>query len=412
MSSRGAPAAMCICLLMRALDVHAHIQDLRAVAPESISSVNGSISPDGIAPSDGYSIVGVGGPPQITLKPPGVMTACSPFTIQWTSEGLSPFAAMNLVITNAHLSQTITNGLISVSGQEFTWPSVNVTGGNYTLEAFILPSVDNVDATVAVSVRNGTDMSCLTSGPNPSTSSESPPSTRSNAATSSPSPTPTTLNYTSHVSPGIIAGAVMGGIALIAAAITAFACIRIRRRLRRRRDGERLPDGPLLKNWQPETGEIPQARMPTVLALDRLVSPGVMESQEAMLLKAARLRRDIRSAGTSNEQMGHAELTEQLREVTERLAVMEERARTHGLPEHDDFPPNYTFAEVLQAVFVLKTLGGGLENPKALAKPKALTQGRRQSLGLVFPRISGGRPQQDIDKIRKFHPSLGTIVVV
>ncbi|KAJ6541489.1 hypothetical protein B0H19DRAFT_1077331 [Mycena capillaripes] len=57
-------------------------------------------------------------------------------------------------------------------------------------------------------------------------------------------------------------------------------------------------------------------------------------------------------------------------------------------------------------VFVLKALGGGLENPKALAKPKALTPGRCQGLGLVFPRISGR------NKIRNFHPSLGTIFIV
>ncbi|KAJ6546902.1 hypothetical protein B0H19DRAFT_1074890 [Mycena capillaripes] len=62
--------------------------------------------------------------------------------------------------------------------------------------------------------------------------------------------------------------------------------------------------------------------------------------------------------------------------------------------------------ELVPAVFVLKALGGGLENPKALAKPKALTQWRRQGLGLVFPRISGH------NKMRKFHPSLGTIFVV
>jgi hypothetical protein len=99
----------------------------------------------------------------------------------------------------------------------------------------------------------------------------------------------------SRVSPGIIAGAGRGGIALMAAAVTAY--IRIRRRSRRRRNGEHLPDGPLLQKWQPDTVEIPQARNPTVLALDRAISPGVMESQEAMLLKAARLRRDIRSAG-------------------------------------------------------------------------------------------------------------------
>ncbi|KAJ6560590.1 hypothetical protein DFH09DRAFT_1083458 [Mycena vulgaris] len=171
-----------------------------------------------------------------------------------------------------------------------------------------------------VTVVNGTNTSCLAAAVHSSastgTSSTSPPATLTTTPHTSTAP-PTASNpinkRASKTSPGIIAGAIVGALALIAAAFTACLCVS-------RRRFQHLHDSPQI---EARTLPVPplQAGDATTMALDRPVALGVVESQEAMLLKAAGLLR---------------RMAQQLRKITERVALMEVQIRMN------DPPPGYT----------------------------------------------------------------------
>jgi len=122
----------------------------------------------------------------------------------------------------------------------YTWPSVNVTAGWYELEA-TLPLPGFTEESLSFYVANGTNVSCFagaappasassaSSVPNPTSSGgpTSPISTGGAAQTSSAATLPVTSgSSSSKVNRGAIAGGVIGGLAVIAAAIAAYFYLR------------------------------------------------------------------------------------------------------------------------------------------------------------------------------------------
>ncbi|KAJ6565844.1 hypothetical protein DFH09DRAFT_1081500 [Mycena vulgaris] len=282
--------------------------------------------------------VPTGTPRFINIISPADMITCAPATISWEAQ-LPVGAKMNLTLLRV---QTIAEGLDPSSGT-YTWASVNVTAGVYSLQASTpLPGGIVEDWGTSVTVVNGTNTSCLAptvhSSASSGTSSPRPPATLTITPHTSTAP-PTASNPTnkraSKTSPGIIAGAVVGALALIAAA---FTCVPLR---------ITAPIPTPLRH-----PSVAGRGSPTTIALDRPVAPGVVESQEAMLLKSAgllRRRRDEESASSSQAQShvdvhqvglgaepGQAEVAQQLREMAERMALIEVQIRMN------DPPPGYT----------------------------------------------------------------------
>ncbi|KAJ6565834.1 hypothetical protein DFH09DRAFT_1472561 [Mycena vulgaris] len=250
------------------------------------------------------------------------MITCTPAKISWTyTAGTITNDIMRLLMVKDSSIDMITDRVIDLSTGSFTWASVNVTAGNYTLEAEF-PADTALSSSLPVSVVNGPNISCLASRSQSSTtrgtSSMNPPATSS--ATSSP-PLNTSNKHTSKTSPGVIAGAVVGALVLIATALIAYLC----------RSSNR--PGPAV----------------TVMALDRPVAPGVVESQGAMMSNIEGLRRDMQSARGPPAQSrvdvqtarGQVDMEQQLHEMAERMAQMEAQMQTY------EAPPGYTLGSPL-----------------------------------------------------------------
>ncbi|OSD02633.1 hypothetical protein PYCCODRAFT_1389826 [Trametes coccinea BRFM310] len=173
------------------------------------------------------------------------MTTCTSAYITWTYSGpeesfdllastsISPHPDGSDADTSVVMNAPVALGILA-SQQSYSWNTVNLTGGWYTLRAsgddFSVPSGQFF-------VENGTDTSCLSSSSSSSTSSPSSPT--SSGPTSAPSATatsdstaPTSTSSTlpipvsdavsTHARTGAIAGGVIGGLAIIGAAIAAY----------------------------------------------------------------------------------------------------------------------------------------------------------------------------------------------
>ncbi|KAJ7034550.1 hypothetical protein C8F04DRAFT_1101341 [Mycena alexandri] len=131
------------------------------------------------------------------------------------------------------ITETLTPTPITPSVEVFQWPSVNVTAGWYAMLAAV---DDTVVPSLPFFVVNGSDISCTL--PPVSTTSSSPGSTASGGSgtptASGGQPTssgstgtlPVSGSSSSKVNKGAIAGGVIGGLAVIAAAIAAYFYIR------------------------------------------------------------------------------------------------------------------------------------------------------------------------------------------
>ncbi|KAJ7474529.1 hypothetical protein B0H11DRAFT_2236210 [Mycena galericulata] len=204
--------------------------------------------------------------PLFFFNPIADMTACEPATISWI---YSPVAGasteLTLIVTNQGVPQppapsstvtpsfsiggvkrasfrrddtvteSITNGFINPAEHNYTWPIVNVTDGWYVIQANF-PIIDATQNSSSFYVETGSDTSCL--GTSTSATSSSPPSTStSNSSTASPTSSgagssssggtlPVDAVSSSKVNRGAIAGGVIGGLAVIAAAIAAYFYLR------------------------------------------------------------------------------------------------------------------------------------------------------------------------------------------
>ncbi|KAF7348604.1 hypothetical protein MVEN_01378200 [Mycena venus] len=127
--------------------------------------------------------------------------------------------------------QITTDSGINPLERTYTWPSVNVSAGWYELTATLgLPGF--LQTSTSFYVQNGTDVSCLASQPASSSSTPSnPSSTGSPTSTGAAETSGVTLpvsssSGSSKVNRGAIAGGVIGGLAVIAAAIAAYFYLR------------------------------------------------------------------------------------------------------------------------------------------------------------------------------------------
>ncbi|KAF9003334.1 hypothetical protein BDQ17DRAFT_1326165 [Cyathus striatus] len=206
--------------------------------------------------------------PIISFDDVSELTACSSGIISWFYAG--PSASMRLFVSNVSVAQgnppasstslasnTFTNGgivaavptgavvpdgdgitftlstSIDPSSESFTWSSVNVSQGWYTLYALI-PSYAYIQQSPVFFVQQGSDTSCIsgtsTSGPTStgvSSISSSHLSTSSSLAASSSSVAAPVGGASSTSSPkvGVIVGVVVGGTALLVAVVLAYFCL-------------------------------------------------------------------------------------------------------------------------------------------------------------------------------------------
>ncbi|KAJ6469388.1 hypothetical protein C8R45DRAFT_430200 [Mycena sanguinolenta] len=192
------------------------------------------------------------------------MVSCGPAVISWmyTAAILPDPLEMTLSITNQDVPQppapsTTSTGLFNPPGTRramnrrdvtitqpiaanispelrlYNWDPVNVTSGWYQLIAALplLPGFNQ--QSTAFFVAAGSDTSCLastsSSSPLSSSTTSNPTSTGSPTSSGGPSTTsgpPVVLASTSKVNRGAIAGAVIGGLAVVAAAIAAYFYLR------------------------------------------------------------------------------------------------------------------------------------------------------------------------------------------
>ncbi|KAJ6589651.1 hypothetical protein B0H19DRAFT_1249182 [Mycena capillaripes] len=348
------------------------------------------------------------------------ITACTPAFITWiyVPASSSDLPDLKLEVTNAGVAQLpappaimagSANGDLSrrnllltrplVTGVDptlriFTWPLVNVTEGWYEIIATI-PLYSLVEASTSFFVRNGSDTSCFapafaqlsSSSPVPSrmpTGGTGTSASISTSRTSSGAPSNTSRGF--KINPGAVAGGVVGGFFVIAAALFILC------RRRRSRISHNVADISIRQATDSRVS-IPPNPGAIVLALDRPIAPAVVESQEAMFLKLARMREGMRvrddprsseepedtrdttaateeedahllpvaSSGTApdpvagssdiqnvahpnadggEEMMSTPDLVRQLRAMAERMALVEARMQTHGIS--GERPPDYT----------------------------------------------------------------------
>ncbi|KAF7334706.1 hypothetical protein MVEN_02301300 [Mycena venus] len=293
------------------------------------------------------------------------------------------------------VNQSITIGQgVDPLSRIITWASVNVTQGWYAiLGAMNLPGVSQESSFFFVF--NGTDTSCLrtksvsrvSSVAGGTSSDGSIP--RSSSVAGGSSTTGVTLPVSSSknnrgATVGGLVGGVVGGVLIVLAALILIL------RCRSRRASANIPSTPTRQATDLPISRPPRATKP-VLALDRPIAPAVVESQEAMFIKLARLQEEMRarereaseghetpnplgraeeedarllpvSSETPHdnqvlesaelrpaepefselnlEQMSTPDLARQLRAMAQRVALMEARMQSHGIS--DERPPDYS----------------------------------------------------------------------
>ncbi|KAJ7471815.1 hypothetical protein FB451DRAFT_1251067 [Mycena latifolia] len=314
------------------------------------------------------------------------MTTCTPATITWNDipGTIASFAGINLTITNSGVTQNPPPPASSASGLSathsarawhrsyryargavtqdiaddvdsstgtYTWASVNITQGWYSLTATSSLGIPDQHSKPFFVV-NGTDTSCFGGTASRSISSSShsssvSPTSQSVDAVShatSASPTnslsaagtslaPATARHAAKFPPGAIAGIVVGALLVLVAGILVF--LRIRSRRARARSSSVSPFPP------PSGGTVPDTdRASTILAVDRPIATSVVESQAQMFDKIARVQEDMRALEREGEgsDSDTPDMAGQLRAMAERVALMEVHIQTLS----GDRPPDYT----------------------------------------------------------------------
>ncbi|KAJ7822164.1 hypothetical protein B0H14DRAFT_3732485 [Mycena olivaceomarginata] len=236
-----------------------------------IGSVNGYIGPRQ-DPSSVASAQSATATPTFSFNKISELTTCKPAGITWMYSPITVDDALELTlfITNDGVEQpppvATTTGTFNTSSaaravsqrdiaqpitqqitanpvdplvRVFTWHSVNVSAGWYELIATLdLPNFSNISNTFFV--KNGPNVSCITPTPTSVSSCTPTDHTSSHSATSIASVSPSTgvpavtPGPSKHkVNRGVIVGGVVGGVASLCAAITAYLCLM---RLRQRRN--------------------------------------------------------------------------------------------------------------------------------------------------------------------------------
>ncbi|KAL0958034.1 hypothetical protein HGRIS_000209 [Hohenbuehelia grisea] len=123
----------------------------------------------------------------------------------------------------SYTSLTLTENLSPFSGS-YLWPKVNITQGWYVLVASMASTGFRATSSHFF-IRNSSDVSCLIVAPPTSTGAPSSSTTSSIIASQTNDPT-IPGSSSGRVSPGAIAGSVIGGLAVVGACIAAYLFIR------------------------------------------------------------------------------------------------------------------------------------------------------------------------------------------
>ncbi|TBU38145.1 hypothetical protein BD309DRAFT_548959 [Dichomitus squalens] len=166
---------------------------------------------------------------------PQTFALCSSPTITWSYSG--PQESLEFLVTanvspHTDSGDTVQGGpaniiasAIDATSQTWNWSPVNISTGQYTLEALGsgVQAISSVFTIIA-----GEDTSCLTASSSASTSGAGSTSDTSSATGSSPSPTSSSTALPVHAAAsgkskaGAIAGGVVGGVVIVAAALAAY----------------------------------------------------------------------------------------------------------------------------------------------------------------------------------------------
>ncbi|KAJ7839634.1 hypothetical protein B0H13DRAFT_2366694 [Mycena leptocephala] len=323
------------------------------------------------------------------------MTSCTPATISWSvvPGTIASFAGLTLAVTNAEIAQVpppsststgtfpthsakarrhshlharrtetqVIGQNIDASTGTFTWARVNVADGWYAITATFSDGFD-AQKSDPFFVVNRTDTSCLgttftasqtshSSGSTIGQTSHSASHTTESAgyiSLSSPSAANTSLvldttRHDAKLPPGAVAGIVVGAILVLVAGILVFFL-----RIRSRHRDARSRDSPTSFSPYPlpSAGTLPDsAASVTALALDRSISAAVVQSQEEMFEKMARMGDSMRALEREQDEetSDTQNVTEQLRAMAQRVALMEARVET--LQSGDRPPPEYTVTQ-------------------------------------------------------------------
>ncbi|KAJ7662986.1 hypothetical protein B0H17DRAFT_1211796 [Mycena rosella] len=219
---------------------------------------------------------GVSQPPPPSATTTGNFTIASNVVRSWNRHPISRRGA---------LSQSITSSTIDSSLHSYIWASVDVPEAWYILVASL--SFTTPIESVPFFVRNGTYTSRIRATSMSSSASDSNSINQtilSEPGSSSVSGIPPPQAHTSKINRGAIAGGVAGGLVLLIAGIALL--LRFRRS-RIASTPANIP--PPSSTSMPPVMLLPLNHGETVLAFDRPIVPGVIDSPEAMLDKLARM---------------------------------------------------------------------------------------------------------------------------
>ncbi|KAF8137843.1 hypothetical protein K438DRAFT_1786316 [Mycena galopus ATCC 62051] len=304
------------------------------------------------------------------------MTTCEPAVLSWQYSPRASVVPMSFLLQVAELpglGPAIRNLTTAAAPPTFTWQPVNVPQGMYVF----LATLDGTGYFPGgFFVSNGSNTSCLDSAVLISSSAASTTKTTqtstSNHSTASASGVVPSSSGGSKINHGAIAGIAIAGFFVVLGAM-----IFILRRHRSR--ATRAIPAPDLRHISPmPTGEVTSTQVlsgppnASKMALERPIAPAVVESQEAMFLKLARMREEMRirerresgdegaldtpgradtgasflppdseiGGGLEVNGMGPpSDFAQQFHAMAQRVAVMEATMRTHGISNEQ--PPEY-----------------------------------------------------------------------
>ncbi|KAF8137823.1 hypothetical protein K438DRAFT_1947106 [Mycena galopus ATCC 62051] len=285
------------------------------------------------------------------------MTTCEPAVISWQFSSSIVPTSFSLAVWSWSSATRVRNFTTAVAPPTFTWQAVDVPQALYQIVANWLQPNDTTlslhgssepiptSYATAFFVSNGTNTSCL------------------DLAVS--------ISSAPKINHGTIAGVAITGFFVVLGAIIFI--LRRRSRAAPTAYPRRISDSPM------PTGQVTSARVlsgppnasETVIAFERPIAPAVVESQEAMFLKLARMReemhiRERRESGDEGalDTPSHADaganllpsdgeisglevdgmgspsdFAQQFRAMAQRVALIEARMGTDGIS--DEQPPEY-----------------------------------------------------------------------
>ncbi|KAF8146228.1 hypothetical protein K438DRAFT_1781200 [Mycena galopus ATCC 62051] len=299
------------------------------------------------------------------------MTTCEPAVLSWQySSNVVPMSFLLQVAELPGPGPAIRNLTTAAAPPTFTWQPVNVPQGMYVF----LATLDGTGYFPGgFFVSNGSNTSCLDSAVSISSSAASTTKTTqtstSNHSTASASGIVPSSSGGSKINHGAIAGVAIAGFFVVLGAIIFI--LRRRSRATPAAYPQRISESPTPTGQVASTQVLSGSPPNATIALERPIAPAIVESQEAMFLKLARMREEMRIrerresedegaldtpgradagasllpsdgeiSGLEVDGMGPpGDFAQQFRAMAQRVALIEARMGTDGIS--DEQPPEY-----------------------------------------------------------------------